>query len=591
MNEDKIKVSGKRPKKRRFQGNKYLKKTGSNNKKNVFDLKERKISSMGKKLSSPNVSLKDNIEKVSSNFTGYRLFDLNLLLTSICSKLSCSFCHGNIQIIEFSNHGLSSHFHVNCDSCGTIQKFHSCERIGQKKNIPEVNRRSVLAMRCIGQGLTSLQTFCTLMSLPNPVDQKSYNKINKNIALATKAVAQEIVQKAGLEERSLTAAEGITVSGDGTWKTRGHTSVVGACSVIGAESGKVLDYEVMSTFCKVCSSYRGPKFGPKYAQFFLRHKAVCKKNHCGSSGKMEVDGMLKIFKRSESLHQVKYLEYIGDGDTKTFSTLSESLPYEADHPLKKLECVGHIQKRMGTRLRKLKSNLGKKKLSDGKSIGGKGRLTDAIISKITSYYGNAIRSNSASVPDMRTAIWAVWGHTFSTDKEPLHVFCPQGPSTWCKYTAAVKGKTLYKHKNVIPTAVRDEVKPIFAELSHPKLLRKCLGGKTQNTNESWNSLLWTYCPKVIGCGREVVEIGANLATSVFNEGTQIYVSVLERCELSISKKICLDVKERDNLRIKTAEKRALASSYQARKAKRMKKLQENEVILQKEGISYSPGAF
>ncbi|GFV76649.1 hypothetical protein TNCV_4728691 [Trichonephila clavipes] len=38
---------------------------------------------------------------------------------------------------------------------------------------------------------------------------------------------------------------------------------------------------------------------------------------------------------------------------------------------------------MGTRLRKLKLV---KKLSDGKTIGGKGRLTDSLIDKLAHYY-------------------------------------------------------------------------------------------------------------------------------------------------------------------------------------------------------------
>ncbi|GFT09122.1 hypothetical protein TNCV_4105721 [Trichonephila clavipes] len=62
---------------------------------------------------------------------------------------------------------------------------------------------------------------------------------------------------------------------------------------------------------------------------------------------------------------------------------------------------------MGSRLRKLKALWGKKKLSDGKTIGGKGRLTDAIISKLTTFYGNAIRANSHNVNEMRQAVWAV----------------------------------------------------------------------------------------------------------------------------------------------------------------------------------------
>ncbi|GFX09254.1 hypothetical protein TNCV_2272761, partial [Trichonephila clavipes] len=28
------------------------------------------------------------------------------------------------------------------------------------------------------------------------------------------------------------------------------------------------------------------------------------------------------------------------------------------------------------------------------------------------------------------AIWAVWGHSCSTDDEPIHWFCPTNPNTW-----------------------------------------------------------------------------------------------------------------------------------------------------------------
>ncbi|GFU76144.1 uncharacterized protein TNCV_206881 [Trichonephila clavipes] len=145
---------------------------------------------------------------------------------------------------------------------------------------------------------------------------------------------------------------------------------------------------------------------------------------------MEVDGILRIFNRSEKLHNLKYSNYIGDGDTKTFNALSENKPYGDDYLIQKIECVGHVQKRMGTRLRKLKLIYSKKKFSDGKTIGGKGRLTDSLIDKLAHYYGNAIRCNSTSVKEMRKAIWAVWGHSCSTDDEPMHWFCPTNPNTW-----------------------------------------------------------------------------------------------------------------------------------------------------------------
>ncbi|GFU03601.1 uncharacterized protein TNCV_2896991 [Trichonephila clavipes] len=43
----------------------------------------------------------------------------------------------------------------------------------------------------------------------------------------------------------------------------------------------------------------------------------------------------------------------------------------------KYECIGHIQKRVGTKLRKLKSKR--------KDLGGRGKLTDAFIDKLQNY--------------------------------------------------------------------------------------------------------------------------------------------------------------------------------------------------------------
>ncbi|GFU74185.1 uncharacterized protein TNCV_1764591 [Trichonephila clavipes] len=252
-------------------------------------------------------------------------------------------------------------------------------------------------MRCIGQGLESLKTFCAVMSLPNPVEQKSYDVINNKLSRVMKEVAEKSMKRAAVEENSSSSDNLLTVSGDGTWKTRGHSSLIGVCTVIGAETG------------------------------------------------------------------------------------------------------------------------------------GKGRLTYSLIDKLAHYYGNAIRCNSTSVKEMRKAIWAVWGHSCSTDDEPMHWFCPTNPNTWY--------------------------------LSHPALLKKCLGGKTQNPNESLNSLIWKFCPKTIGSSLQIAEIAANLATSVFNDGNQILITILEKFGLKINRNVCVSLAERDNRRIFTSRQRRLESSF------------------------------
>ena len=70
----------------------------------------------------------------------------------------------------------------------------------------------------------------------------------------------------------------------------------------------------------------------------------------------------------------------------------------------KYECIGHVQKRVGNRLRKLK-----------KKVKGLSGLTDSVIDKLQNYYGMAIRSNVNDLESMKSAVAAVLFHVASTD--------------------------------------------------------------------------------------------------------------------------------------------------------------------------------
>ncbi|GFX90789.1 hypothetical protein TNCV_3166201 [Trichonephila clavipes] len=86
------------------------------------------------------------------------------------------------------------------------------------------------------------------MSLPNPVEQKSYDVINNKLSRVMKEVAEESMKRAAVEENSSSPDNLLTVSGDGTWKTRGHSSLIGVCTVIGAETaGHPVRW--LKTFC------------------------------------------------------------------------------------------------------------------------------------------------------------------------------------------------------------------------------------------------------------------------------------------------------------------------------------------------------
>ena len=78
--------------------------------------------------------------------------------------------------------------------------------------------------------------------------------------------------------------------------------------------------------------------------------------------------------------------------------------------MEKLECVGHMQKCLDSRLRYLKHTM-KGPLADGKKLGDKGCLTDKVINKLQNYFGIAIRqSTGITVYQLKKAIRVVLFH-------------------------------------------------------------------------------------------------------------------------------------------------------------------------------------
>lgn len=66
---------------------------------------------------------------------------------------------------------------------------------------------------------------------------------------------------------------------------------------------------------------------------------------------MEAAGAKEIFRRSVNKHNLIYNEYLGDGDTSSYAEVVDDERYKDFNILPiKLECVGHVQKRLGTRL-------------------------------------------------------------------------------------------------------------------------------------------------------------------------------------------------------------------------------------------------
>ena len=75
---------------------------------------------------------------------------------------------------------------------------------------------------------------------------------------------------------------------------------------------------------------------------------------------------------------------------KSFKDIAESNIYPG-HEVEKHECIGHVQKRVGYRLRTYKSDYKSTLLSDHKKLSGAGRLTNKVKNTLQNYYGMVIR--------------------------------------------------------------------------------------------------------------------------------------------------------------------------------------------------------
>ncbi|KYQ49805.1 hypothetical protein ALC60_11124, partial [Trachymyrmex zeteki] len=127
-------------------------------------------------------------------------------------------------------------------------------------------------------------------------------------------------------------------------------------------------------------------------------------------------------------------------------------------------------------------------------------------------------------------------HYGSTDNKPEHHFCPEGPESWCKWQQAKAkgGLRNFRHDySALPKTVLDAIKPIYEDLSNDKLLERCVGGYTQNSNESFNQLIWKIAPKTMHSGVKIVNIAAFLATCTFNNGVTSLLEVMNVLGISV----------------------------------------------------------
>ena len=252
--------------------------------------------------------------------------------------------------------------------------------------------------------------FCGSMDLPPPILSKSYYNNIKEMKVKSAELAENMMKETVNRLIALQVADGVDikidsngvqiacvpVTLDGTWQKRGHASKHGVVYILSVDTGECLDYSVKTLHCHECINHQNDD---KKTDMYLWHKSHlgnCLVNYHGSSGGMEAKAGVEMFLKSIETRNLKYTTFVGDGDSSCYSKVRDACTarYGESYPVIKEECTEHVQKRMGAGLHELKRKRRGQKLSDGKSLGGAGRLTEGMMERIQCNYGEAIRNNS-----------------------------------------------------------------------------------------------------------------------------------------------------------------------------------------------------
>jgi hypothetical protein len=333
--------------KRKFYGNRF---SGGSRKKNAVevDLVEDNpapvahnqtvcpeptlpVSASKRKLSFDSVY--DELESETSKNV---IVDVKMLSQLINSSSRCPKCDstGTLELTEdvSQRNGLASKLVVKCGECEFSNSSMTSKMTRQR--LYEVNVRYTYGLRSIGRGKQGGNMFAAVMNLPKPTRRQiRYTKIiGQHVKEASEASMRCAVKEA-IAENPIVDKPGrkntdIPVALDGSWHKRGHISLNGVVTATSVDGGKVVDLECMTKHCQ-CRKERGRKV----------HTATCAANYVGTSGGMEVEGAVRMFSRSETTRGVRYVDYLGDGDSKGFKKVVESKPYGEDITIEKLECV------------------------------------------------------------------------------------------------------------------------------------------------------------------------------------------------------------------------------------------------------------
>ena len=175
-----------------------------------------------------------------------------------------------------------------------------------------------------GGGHSCLQETMGVFGVP-VMSEKNFINTERDIGEWWRKQLQEVMVVTGKEEKHLAEKRGdlhegipaITVAVDGGWSKRSHCHSYNANSgvgiIIGQANGKLLYIGVRNKYCTACT------------QGIPSEQHTWYKNWAESSSQMEPDIILAGFKQAEAVYGVRYIRFVGDGDSSVYPMLIQNV--------------------------------------------------------------------------------------------------------------------------------------------------------------------------------------------------------------------------------------------------------------------------
>ena len=221
--------------------------------------------------------------------------------------------------------GLASILCWKCTGCDQEMSFSTSTKVAGTKGNQywTSNLAAVWGQMVTGGGFNPLEE--AMSTLGNPVMSKqSFMLTERQIGDWWWSSLQESMKAAGKEEKQFAMEQNsyhqgipaITVIVEGGWSKRTHKHSYNALSgvgvIFGKHTGKLLYIGVRNKLCAAC--VHNSKTQKKTTH-------ICFKNWNGASASMEPDIIVEGFQKAKQQHGVRYIKFIGDGDSSVHAQL------------------------------------------------------------------------------------------------------------------------------------------------------------------------------------------------------------------------------------------------------------------------------